>query len=575
MTAFLLTIFIVFILVVAVASSGKKGTTVHANSVLTIKLDKAIPERPVDNPLADVPFIGSSVESDMPVSLKEILDNIKYAKTDNNIKGIYLDMDLVQAGLPTLEEIRNALIDFRKSGKFVYSYAELYTQKSYYLASVSDSIFLNKTGLFSFAGFHSEQIFFKGLLDKLEIKPVLIRVGKYKSAGETFIKDSMSAPNREQTMAYMNSSYDYFLKNISDARHVPVEDLRNIANNGLIRFPADAVHYMLIDRDAYEDEVMTDIMNKLGEKKLKDVHKISMEDYNKVDHHKTDTKGKANIALIYAVGEISGGEGSADAIGSDKLSQAIRDAREDDDIKAIVLRINSPGGSALASDVIWREVMLARQKKPVIASFGDVAASGGYYIAAPATKIYAEPNTITGSIGVFGLLPNLKDFWKDKLGITWDRAKTGKYADIGNPNRPMTPDEVNIIQGYVNATYEDFKLRVAEGRHLDTAFVQSIAQGHVYSAIQAKDLKLVDAFGNMDDAIADAAKMANLSSYELKIMPEYKAGYLKASQSMASSHVQSQMEAELQKNYALLQKISEAEKMGGIMMYMPYDLDIH
>jgi protease IV len=570
---FFVCIFLLFILIAVIAGSSNKKTLVKDNSVLVLKPGNSIPERPVDNPLKNVPFISDDL--DFPVSLKEILDNIKFAKTDPHIKGIYLDLPFVQAGLSTVEEIRNALIDFKKSGKFVYAYSEIYTQKSYYLASVADSIYLNPNGLFSFAGFHSEQIFFKGLLDKLEIKPILIRAGKYKSAGETFTQTSMSDANREQVSSFMNSSYDYFLSKIDSARHVKADELKNIADNLLIKLPADAVKYKLVDRLVYEDNVLDALRHKLGLAAGKDINQISMKDYVDAEHP-VPSSGGNRIAVIYAVGDIGSGEGSETSIGSDKFAKAIREAREDDHVKAIVLRVNSPGGGALASDIIWREVLLAKQQKPVIASFGDVAASGGYYIAAPANYIFAEPTSITGSIGVFGLLPDLEAFWKDKTGITWDRVKTGKYADIGNPNREMTGEEQGIIQMLIDHTYAEFKDRVATGRKLKSEFVDSIAQGRVYSGRQAKDIGLVDGLGNLQDAIDMAAKKANITQYRLEILPEYNNGIFKMFNRSRMVSANAEIENQIGKeNYVILQKAASIKDLKGVLMYYPFDLNIY
>ena len=565
---FFLSLFIIFIIFAAIAAGTKKKIAVNDNSVLTISLDVAIPEMPTDNPLKNIPFIADEVN--FPISLKEILDDIKYAKTDPKIKGIYLETEMLQAGLSTIDEIRNALIDFKKSGKFVYAYSEIYTQKNYYLSSVADSIFLNPNGLFSFAGFHSEQMFLKGTFDKLEIKPILIREGKYKSAGEMFTETSMSEANRQQVTDFMNSNYNYFLSRIDSARHIPAADLKKMAEELSIKFPSDAVKYKLVDKLVYKDYVLGLLQHKLGLNSDKDIHKIALKNYNEVAHPIKHSGGN-RIALIYAVGEINGGEGSENAIGSDKLSKAMREAREDDNVKAIVLRVNSPGGSALASDVIWREVLLAKQKKPVIASFGDVAASGGYYIAAPCDYIFAEPTSITGSIGVFGLLMNAQDFWKDKLGITWDRVKTGKYADIANPNRPMTDEEKNIIQMLIDTTYRSFKNRVSTGRHLKPEFVDSIAQGHVYSGMQAKGLGLVDALGSMDDAIAMAAKKANLTEYNIRLMPEFNNNIFKMAGRMNMVKEQITEQEIGPENYAIIKKAESAKSMNGILMYEPFD----
>ena len=561
---------LLFIIIVAVGSKGKKQVTVKDNSILKITLEERIAEKPVDNPFENIGFL--SKEMHLPLSVKTIVDEIKYAKTDSKIKGIYMELGLMPQSLPMLEELRIALIDFKKSGKFVYAYSELYNQRNYYVASVADSIFINNVGSFAFEGFHSEQMFLKGLFDKLDIQPKLIRCGKYKSAGEMFIRSNNSEANKEQLSAYINSCYDFYLAQIAESRKVDVATLRDMANNLTIRFPQDAVKSKLVDRVAYKDEVLSCMKHKMKVEENTNLTFISLKDYKntvKEEH----TSGES-IALIYAVGEINGGDGSDEAIGSEKLSAAIRKARMDDDIKAIVLRINSPGGSALASDVIWREVMLAKKKKPVIVSMGDLAASGGYYIAAPADYIFAEPTTVTGSIGVFALLPGLKKFWEKDLGITWDRVNTGKYSDLGNPNREMLPEEEKIIQNYVDTTYSQFKHRVAEGRHLAISMVDSIAQGRIYSGLQGKKLGLVDELGNLDAALAHAAKMAKLDKYKLEILPKYDNKWSILSKGFSEAKV-NMMQEELGDKYLILKKAQSATERSGVMMLCPYDVTVY
>ena len=562
---------LLFILVLAIASKGKKTYVVKDSSVLKITLDEPISEKPVENPYENFGFLSSHLN--FPLSIKTIVDEIKYAKKDSKIKGIYMELGLMPQSLAKLEELRLALIDFKKSGKFVYSYSELYNQRNYYIASVSDSIFINNVGSFAFAGFHSEQMFLKGLFDKLDIQPKLIRAGKYKSAGETFTRTGMSDPNREQVMSFINSCYEDYLQKISESRKVDIKELREIANNLSIRFPNDAVKYKLVDRLAYKDEVLSSIKRRIKMDENSNVSFISLNNYRKsVKDEEPDVDNK--IALIYAVGEISGGDGSDESIGSEKLSAAIRRARMDDNVKAIVLRINSPGGSALASDVIWREVVLAKKKKTLIVSMGDMAASGGYYIAAPADYIMAEPNTVTGSIGVFALLPNLKKFWEKDLGITWDRVQTGKYADLGNPNRDMLPEEEQIIQTYIDTTYSDFKRRVAQGRHLAITTVDSLAQGRIYSGVQAKKLGLVDELGNLDDAIAYAAKKAKIGKYRLQILPRYDNKWSIFSRGMADAKA-SAIREELGDKYIILKKAEAVTERNGIMMLCPYDITVY
>jgi protease-4 len=560
-----------FIIAIAFAGKSKKQVVVKSDSVLKISLDDAIPEKPVDNPFAGFSFLSKDFHA--PVSLKGIVDDIRHAKDDKNIKGIYLELDLMPHSLATLEEIRLALVEFKKSGKFIYAYAELYNQRNYYIASVADTIYMNSVGAFAFAGFHSEQMFLKGLFDKLDVQPKLIRAGKYKSAGETFTRSGISDANREQLMAYINSCYNDYLGKIAASRKMDVKELRGIADNLSVRTPADAVKYKLVDRLAYKDEVLSAIKKRLKLEETKNISFIDLVAYNGSVPEKLGS-GSDKIALVYAVGEIGSGEGSDDKIGSEKLSETIRKARLDDNVKAIVLRINSPGGGALASDIIWREVLLAKKKKPVIVSMGDVAASGGYYIAAPANIIFAEPNTITGSIGVFALLPNLKKFWEKDLGITWDRIKTGRYADLGNPNREMLPEEEQIIQTYIDTTYIDFKRRVAEGRKLPITSVDSLAQGRIYSGLQALQLGLVDKLGNLDDAIAEAVKMAKLDKYRLQILPKYDDKWKQITRGLTEAKT-SLIKSQLGDNYIILEKAKAATQNTGVMMLCPYELTIY
>jgi protease-4 len=347
-----------------------------------------------------------------------------------------------------------------------------------------------------------------------------------------------------------------------------------MADELTVKYPEDAVTHKLADKVAYYDQVLASIRGKLGLKEKDKIHWLKMEEYNEVPHTRPEGKD-GKIALIYGVGDIMSGMGDENEIGSEKLSEAIRKAVEDDKIKAIVLRINSPGGSALASDVIWREVQRAKGRKPIIASFGDLAASGGYYIAAPADMIFSEPTTITGSIGVFGFLPMMKDFWDKKLGITFDRVKTGKYADLGNLNREMTSEEEGIIQQYVDKTYAEFIERVAKGRNMDTATVRKLAMGRIYSGVQAKELGLVDRIGSLDDAIKEAAKRAKIKNYSVKIMPSYKADAFKMLRSQADDE-ENMLKTQLgATTWNAIERAARVKQMDGILMYMPYEISMY
>lgn len=512
-------LFLIFfgIMAAVISSIGsEKEFVVKDNSVLKISLAYPIEERTSKNPF-EGGFSFSNLSSDK-LGLNDILARIKTAKEDDKIKGIYLDMSMVPSSFATLEEIRDALLDFKSSDKFILAYSEVYSQSAYYLASTADSVFLNPEGILDFRGFASQSMFFKGTLEKLGIEAQVIKVGTYKSAVEPFILDKMSEPNREQVSSFLGSIYDHFLKGISTSRNIPVDSLRAISNELRVRNAEDAVTAKLMDGLKYKDEIIGDLKKRLDVKEDKEINLVTIEKYSNPDV-KTNTSAKDRIAVIYASGEIVSGEGSDSQIGSEKISRAIRKVREDKKVKAVVLRVNSPGGSALASDVIWREVKLTKEVKPIIVSMGDVAASGGYYIACAADSIFAQPNTITGSIGVFGIIPNLQNFFNNKLGITFDEVKTGQYADLGNISRPLTAAERSIIQQQVDRIYFTFTKRVADGRNKDRSYIDSIGQGRVWTGEQALGLGLVDRLGSIDHAIQSAAKMANIEEYRLVSYP--------------------------------------------------------
>jgi len=564
-------LFLIVCVGIIAAVSGDKTVDVSSNSVLHIVFKANIPERTPDNPLAGLLGIDEKV-----IGLDDILANIKKAKTDDHIKGIFLDESYMLSGQATTEEIRNALIDFKKSGKFVVAYAEIYTQSFYYLASVADKVYINPKGIFDLHGFSSQVTFLKGALDKLGIDMQIIKVGTYKSAVEPFFLTKMSPANREQVTSYLGSMYDFFLTNISTSRHINKDTLFNVANNMLVRTPQDALKYKLVDGIKYKDELLDELRSRTGTDKKKNVRSVDITKYTKADgDNDRDTSGNSRIAIVYASGEISGGEGDDNSIGSDKLSATLRKVRMDDKVKAVVLRVNSPGGSSLASDVIWREVALTKKVKPIIVSMGDVAASGGYYISCAADSIFAEPNTITGSIGIFAVLPNMQKFFNDKLGVTFDGVKTGKYADLGNVSRPLTADEKAILQTQVNRGYDEFTKAVANGRHKTQEYINSIGQGRVWTGKQALKIGLVDRLGSIDDAIACAAKKAKVKSYNVVPYPELNNSLLKSLGRGASSHVRvSMLKSEMGDNYKYYEKIKEASQLSGLQMRMAYEVEV-
>jgi len=556
------TFILVIILVGIIASAGSdKSVDVQSNSVLHVSFKLPIPERTPNNPLAGLSFLG--LDGDKAVGLNDVLANIKKAKTDDNIKGIFLDESYMLSGQATTEEVRNALIDFKKSGKFIIAYSEIYTQGFYYLASVADKVYINPKGIFEFSGFSQQITFLKGAMDKLGIEAQVIKVGTYKSAVEPYILNKMSDANREQVNSYLGSMYDHFLAGISTARNVNRDTLFNIANNMRIQSAEDALKYKLVDGLKYKDEILDDLKARTSTSKTGTLHSVDLAEYTKSDAATSDddkTSG-SHIAVIYASGEITGGSGDDNTIGSDKISESLRKVRLDKNVKAVVLRVNSPGGSSLASDVIWREVFLTHQVKPVIVSMGDYAASGGYYISCAADSIIAEPNTITGSIGIFAILPNMQKLFNDKLGVTFDGVKTGKFADLGDVSRPLTPEEHTILQNQVNRGYDDFTKHVADGRKKTQVYVNSIGQGRVWTGTQALKLGLVDRLGNINDAVAMAAKKANVKDYKLITYPEQKSIFNKFGSGLTAEVKTKMLQSELGEHYDTYMQIKHMTTM--------------
>ena len=514
-------VILIFVLVGAIAGLASKGkkqeVNVETNSILKLNLNYAIPERTSNNSFKNFNF--QTFESKNDAGLDDVLKNIKKAAADDNIKGIYLELGINMNSFATLEEIRNELIDFKKSKKFVVAYGELADQKSYYLCSVADKVYLNPAGELVLNGLSSNVMYLKNMFEKIGVNPELIRHGKFKSAGEPLIADKMSDANREQISSYLGSLYHTMVNGIATARKKQVSEVENIINQLLIQHPEDAVKLGMSDGLKYDDEIETEFKKLIGNDE--NLKFVTLEKYSNTPNINVSTS-EDKIAIIYCDGEIVSGESGDDNMGSETIAKAIKKVRLDDKYKAIVLRINSPGGSAMASDVIWREVVLAKKAKPIIVSMGSVAASGGYYIAAPADVIVAEPNTITGSIGVFGLMINAKELLNNKLGINVETVKFGEYADLGSIDRPLTTAERAIIQRGVDRIYDDFITKVAEGRKLKNEQVESIAQGRVWAAIDAKKIGLVDEFGGLDKAIAIAKTKAKITDCRIINFPEMK-----------------------------------------------------
>jgi protease-4 len=569
-----LLLFIILGIAGAIASSSDKPVTVKANTILKLTLDKPIVERSQNNFFEDLNI--TSLKSEQKTGLNDILNNIQKAKTDDNIKGIYLELFNIPASIASVEEIRNALIDFKKSGKFIIAYADMFLQKSYYLASVADKVYMNPEGTFLFYGSSSEVMFFKGTFEKLGLEPQVIRHGKFKGAVEPFMYDKLSDENRLQISKYISSIWGHTLTGISEQRKISVTELNAIANRMVIGDPDSCISLKLVDSLLYKDQI-NDILIKLAGQNEKEPEFINLSKYNKVPKKSTG-KGlaKNKIAVIYAFGDVQMGNDGDGTVSAERIAKALYDARTDSSIKAIVFRINSPGGDALAADIIWREVELAEKTKPVVASMGDLAASGGYYIACPADTIVASPNTITGSIGVFGLMITGKEFLNKKLGITTDVVKTNEHSDLGSFSRPLDKTELAIVQLRIEKVYNTFITHVANGRGLTKEKVDEIAQGRVWTGIDAKELGLVDVMGGLNDAIRIAAQMAKLDSTDYRVvdLPKLEEPFEKLVKELTGDVKTSILKSELGDEYKYYMLYKQALKMEGIQARIPYNFDI-
>src|SRR6187551_3629003 len=467
--------FFIFLALIAGLTTAEKPL-VEKNSVLVVNIGQPFQEQMLENPLA---LLSSNDDLSVP-GVYDVVRLIQHAAKDDKIKGIYLQSGLNPNGFATSEEIRNALLAFKKSGKFIIAYSEMMNQKSYHVANVADKVYVNPKGFFDWAGFSSELLFLKGTLEKLDIEPQIFYAGKFKSATEPLRTDKMTPENKLQTSVWLGDLYAHFLLKAAEQRKIDTATLHQYANEGVIQTPQDAVVKKLIDGVKYDDEIKDEVKEKLKLGKYDKINFITINSYFKSGSYKKTSGEK--IALIYAQGNIIDGGGDQQGqIASADYIKLIRKARLDKTIKAIVFRVNSGGGSALASETIWRELSLAKAEKPVVVSFGDVAASGGYYISCGADSIFASPTTITGSIGVFGIIPNMEGFFKNKLGITFDGVSTAPYADAGSTLKPLGTKEQQLIQGMIERIYAQFKQKVAIGRKKDTAYVETIAQGRVWS----------------------------------------------------------------------------------------------
>ena len=571
-----LLIFILSLVIIsAIVSSQDKPEKISDNSILQLKLNLPVHDRKSSLPV--LVYNITSFRTDNQLGLNDILNNIAKAKKDDKIRGIFLDLSKIDAGIATVEEIRNALLDFKNSGKFIVAFSDSYSQKAYYLASIADKIYMNPGGSVDFIGLSAEIMFYKKALEKLDIKPEIIRHGRFKSAVEPFMYDKMSPENREQIHKYVGSIWDHMVNKISESRKIEAQELNLFADSLLLWDNASAIRYKIIDTLLYRDQVMDTMARLSGVARAKNLHLISHQKYLRVPKpHEDKPYTRNKIAIIYAEGDIVSGDPGEGSIGSDALSKTIREAREDSTIKAIVFRINSGGGSALASEVIWRELYLAHKVKPVIASMGDVAASGGYYIVTAADTIVASPNTITGSIGVFGLLVDASGFFNDKLGLTSDVEKTNKNSDFGSIFRPLSGTERYVLQKMIDQTYSTFVTRVSDGRHLTYTSVDQIAEGRVWSGTNAKDLKLTDVMGGLNTAVELAAKKAKLDNYRLVELPRVKEDLItQIVNELSDDFSEKILQHELAGNYKyfrFMQKMVESDR---IQTRLPYQITVH
>jgi len=543
--------------------TGKKA-------VLVVDMAQLYPEIAVENPFA---ALGNKEQYDIP-SLYDAVRLIRHAKGDSAVKGLYIKCAQNNNGFANSDEIREAILDFKSSGKFVYAYADVITQGGYYVANTADKLYCNPKGGVDWRGFAMQLAFVKGLLEKLDIEPQIFYAGKYKSATEPFRETEMTDPNRLQLTELLQDIYGNFLLHTASTRKIDTALLHRYANESRVQFASDAVETGLVDGLKYDDQVQDEIKARLQVDKFEKINFVSLGKYAQAVDYKKD--GSDRIAVIYAQGDIVMGKGERDMIGSESYCKLIRKVRLDKDIKAIVLRINSGGGSALASENIWRELTLAREEKPVVVSFGDVAASGAYYLSCNADSIFATPNTITGSIGVFTMLPNMERFFKNKLGITFDEVTTGPDAAMYSVAKPLTPMQRKFVQNGVDSIYEDFKQRVAEGRKLSVSYVDSIGQGRVWSGRQALRLKLIDRLGGLEDAIACAARMAHTTDYRLVEYPEPKniidmifGGYKDDARKGA---IREELGEEGVKTFTALKRVKQM--IGVAQARMPFDISI-
>jgi protease-4 len=566
---------LIFIGIIAASTAGE-APRVEENSILVARFNAPIADRSDENPFTKF-LSGNPMANDM-MGLNQILKDLDKAEKDDRIKGVFLNLSAIKAGIATVGEIRDALLDFKESGKFIYAYADSYTQKSYYLATAADSIFMTPRGLFQFSGMAAEINFYKKALDKAGIEIQVIRHGSFKGAVEPYMRENLSEENRRQIEGYMGALWEKILSDISEARGISVEKLNQYADELTSLKQDKLLESGLFDGLIYYDEMIDLMKSKLGVKEEDDLEAISLDKYKDVPDKEKKEFSREKIAVIYAMGGVVDGNSGEGTISSERISKAIRKARRDKNVKAIVFRVNSRGGSGLASDIIYREVKLAAEAKPFVVSMGDYAASGGYYIAAAADTILASEGTITGSIGVYGTIPNLKELMNEKLGITTDVVQTNTHANIMTVMDPLDQAEREIIQGLVDQFYENFVNVVAEGRGKSYEEIDAIAEGRVWAGADALDNGLVDLQGGLEKAIDVAAEMASLESYRLQSLPVLEDPLTTIMKELSGGTISMKnkiLEKELGDQYTHYRNLKEIKNLKGIQALMPYEITVH
>ena len=577
-TGIILASILFFLIVIGSISTmvavGDKKVSISENSVLVLKTNVQIPDRSDPNPFAGIDITNMTIS---PVTgLNEILKNLDKAASDPKIKGVLIDNGIMPSGWATMEEIRNGLRKFKESGKFVIAYSDYsLEQQSYYLSTAADRIFINPASTINFKGLTGEVMFYKKALEKIGMEVQVIRHGKFKGAVEPFILDKLSDENKEQIKDYVGSIWNHVVKMTAESRGLTESRINELADNLTGTVPTEALDAGLIDGLIYRDELNDTIKILSGLTTDDKINFVSMSKYTKVPDPKKVLTVKSRISVIYASGSIVMGKGNVSNIGGNNYSEIIRKERLDSTVKAIVLRVNSPGGSANASDIIWRELELAAKVKPVVISMGNYAASGGYYIACPGTKIYANPTTISGSIGVFGLLPNAGKMLEQKIGINIETVKTNENSDFPSIYRPMSAYEKEVVQKSIEKTYSDFVSKVASGRDMKFESVDSIGQGRIWSGTSSLKLGLVDEIGGLNDAIKEAAKLAKTETYSIRELPVAEDPYMMLLKQMSGEVKMNKLKKEIGETFGFYRELLEIRDLTGIQARLPYFIEIH